>query len=89
MRSIPLTESGHRVGAIILIRDISEVRCRERELMTKDATIREIHHVKNNLQSVAALLRLQARRMPDEQARRERCARPNDGSGRLRWCTRC
>ncbi len=70
MRSIPLTESGHRVGAIILIRDISEVRRRERELMTKDATIREIHHrVKNNLQSVAALLRLQARRMPDEQAR--------------------
>ena len=38
--------------------------------MTKDATIREIHHrVKNNLQSVAALLRLQARRMPDEHAR--------------------
>ena len=34
------------------------------QLMTKDATIREIHHrVKNNLQTVAALLRLQARRV--------------------------
>ncbi len=49
---------------------MSELRRRERELITKDATIREIHHrVKNNLQTVAALLRLQARRMPDEAAR--------------------
>ncbi len=43
---------------------MTELRRRERELMTKDATIREIHHrVKNNLQTVAALLRLQARRL--------------------------
>ena len=70
MRAIPLTEVGQRVGAILLVRDISELRRREQELMTKDATIREIHHrVKNNLQSVAALLRLQARRMPDSQGR--------------------
>jgi two-component sensor histidine kinase len=47
----------------VLVRDVTELRHRERELMTKDATIREIHHrVKNNLQTVAALLRLQARR---------------------------
>ena len=52
------------VGALVLCRDVTEVRRRERELMTKDATIREIHHrVKNNLQTVAALLRLQARRI--------------------------
>jgi two-component sensor histidine kinase len=38
--------------------------------MTKDATIREIHHrVKNNLQTVAALLRLQARRLRGPEAR--------------------
>jgi two-component sensor histidine kinase len=38
--------------------------------MTKDATIREIHHrVKNNLQTVAALLRLQARRLSGPEAR--------------------
>jgi two-component sensor histidine kinase len=38
--------------------------------MTKDATIREIHHrVKNNLQTVAALLRLQARRTRAPEAR--------------------
>ncbi len=70
MRAIPLLESGQRIGAVLLVRDISELRRREQELMTKDATIREIHHrVKNNLQSVAALLRLQARRMPDRHAR--------------------
>jgi two-component sensor histidine kinase/PAS domain-containing protein len=66
MRAIPLTEAGQRFGAIVLLRDVGELRRRERELMTKDATIREIHHrVKNNLQSVAALLRLQARRVPE------------------------
>jgi len=38
--------------------------------MTKDATIREIHHrVKNNLQTVAALLRLQSRRLRAPEAR--------------------
>ena len=71
LRAIPLTQGGRvedggrRVGAIVLCRDVSELRRRERELLTKDATIREIHHrVKNNLQTVAALLRLQARRLP-------------------------
>ena len=45
---------------------MTELRRRERELVTKDATIREIHHrVKNNLQTVSALLRLQARRIED------------------------
>lgn len=70
MRAIPLTLNGVRTGAMILLRDVSELRRREQELLTKDATIREIHHrVKNNLQTVAALLRLQARRVPQEDAR--------------------
>ncbi|CAN5197625.1 MAG: sensor histidine kinase [Nocardioides sp.] len=69
-RSIPLRPAGNRVGAIILLRDVSDLRRRERELVTKDATIREIHHrVKNNLQTVAALLRLQARRIDSELAK--------------------
>jgi len=64
MRAIPLVVDGASAGALILLRDVTELRHRERELTTKDATIREIHHrVKNNLQTVAALLRLQARRM--------------------------
>jgi two-component system, sensor histidine kinase PdtaS len=70
LRSLPLVVNGMRTGALVLVRDVTELRHRERELMTKDATIREIHHrVKNNLQTVAALLRLQARRTRAEEAR--------------------
>ncbi len=70
IRSIPLRDGERRSGALLLLRDVSELRRRERELLTKDATIREIHHrVKNNLQTVAAVLRLQARRLRDPQAR--------------------
>jgi two-component sensor histidine kinase len=64
VRSIPLRPAGEHNGALILLRDVTDLRRRDRELVTKDATIREIHHrVKNNLQTVAALLRLQARRI--------------------------
>ncbi|HEX5534913.1 MAG TPA: histidine kinase N-terminal domain-containing protein [Actinomycetales bacterium] len=70
LRSIPLVTDDVRTGAIVLCRDVSELRRREQELLTKDATIREIHHrVKNNLQTVAALLRLQARRIKEPEAR--------------------
>ena len=70
LRSIPLVVAGKRTGALVLIREVTELRRRERELLTKEATIREIHHrVKNNLQTVAALLRLQARRMSVPEAR--------------------
>jgi two-component sensor histidine kinase/PAS domain-containing protein len=70
LRAQPVTERGVRMGAVLLVRDVSELRRRERELMTKDATIRGIHHrVKNNLQTVAALLRLQARRSTSTEVR--------------------
>ncbi|HET8718555.1 MAG TPA: histidine kinase N-terminal domain-containing protein [Nocardioidaceae bacterium] len=70
VRAIPLRPTGEHIGALVLLRDVTDLRRRDRELVTKDATIREIHHrVKNNLQTVAALLRLQARRVPDGQGR--------------------
>ncbi|EEP71522.1 LOW QUALITY PROTEIN: signal transduction histidine kinase, partial [Micromonospora sp. ATCC 39149] len=69
-RALPLMPAGVPIGALVLVRDITEVRRRDRALITKDATIREIHHrVKNNLQTVAALLRLQARRVAMPEAR--------------------
>ncbi|MCS6802096.1 MAG: sensor histidine kinase [Chloroflexota bacterium] len=50
-------------GALVVIQDITDERTRELALRVKTAMIKEIHHrVKNNLQTIAALLRLQARR---------------------------
>ena len=70
LRTLPLVVRGRAAGAAVLIRDVTEVKRRDRALMSKDATIREIHHrVKNNLQTVAALLRLQARRTVNVEGR--------------------
>ena len=69
-RCIPLLEQGEVSGAVVLLRDISELRRRDRLLMSKDATIREIHHrVKNNLQTISSLLRLQGRRLAIPEAK--------------------
>ena len=73
-RCVPLlhqTDSGPEVdGGIMLIRDVTELRKRDRLLLSKDATIREIHHrVKNNLQTISSLLRLQARRLTSVEAK--------------------
>ena len=66
---LPLIVSTDKIGAIVLLQNVTELRRRDRELVTKDATIREIHHrVKNNLQTVSALLRLQSRRIEDPAA---------------------
>jgi two-component system, sensor histidine kinase PdtaS len=67
---LPLVDDGVVTGGLVLLRDISELRRRDRLLMTKDATIREIHHrVKNNLQTISSLLRLQARRLSSAEAK--------------------
>jgi len=70
LRVLPLTMDGQPRGGVTLCVDTTALRERERQLVTKDATIREIHHrVKNNLQTVAALLRLQSRRMATPEAK--------------------
>jgi len=70
VRAIPLMKAGARTGAIVLCREITELRRQEQQLLTKDATIREIHHrVKNNLQTVASLMRIQMRRTTSDEAK--------------------
>ena len=73
-RSIPLlrqvSDAVEVTGGVLLLRDVSELRRRDRLLLTKDATIREIHHrVKNNLQTISSLLRLQGRRLTSPEAK--------------------
>jgi two-component sensor histidine kinase len=73
-RSIPLLrqlkDDVEVTGGVLLLRDVSELRRRDRLLLTKDATIREIHHrVKNNLQTISSLLRLQGRRLTSPEAK--------------------
>ena len=66
---IPITNANDHIGAIVLLHNITELRNRDKALISKDATIKEIHHrVKNNLQTVSALLRLQSRRVEDPTA---------------------
>jgi len=63
-RTVALSE-----GALVLVEDVTDARRREQELRVKEATIREVHHrVKNNLQTIASLLRIQARRSASGEA---------------------
>jgi len=66
IRVVPLLRGAGRRGALVLVREATELRRRDRVISRREATIREVHHrVKNNLQTVASLLRLQARRLGD------------------------
>jgi len=84
-KAIPFYSPGRRVrrlfpgvgsswrleGVLITIHDATEARRSEDELRVKVAMIQEIHHrVKNNMQTIASLLRLQARRAESDEVRR-------------------
>jgi two-component sensor histidine kinase len=72
-RALPFLEGPQRTvtGGLLLVRDVTQLRYRERQLQRQEAVVREVHHrVKNNLQTIASLLRIQARRLPVN-ARRE------------------
>jgi two-component sensor histidine kinase len=72
LRRLNRDTGGDRViGAFLLVHDETEKRRRQRELQVKSAMIQETHHrVKNNLQTIAALLRMEARRSTSPEARR-------------------
>jgi two-component sensor histidine kinase len=70
VRGIPLLDDDRVTGGVALVRDVTDLRRRDRLLLSKDATIREIHHrVKNNLQTISSLLRIQGRRLVEPSAR--------------------
>lgn len=57
-------------AVLILVHNATESVQKQRELNVKSAIIQEVHHrVKNNLQNIAAILRIQARRCESEEAR--------------------
>ena len=67
---VPLLDGHVVVGVVILVRDVSDLRQLNRVLLNKEAAVREVHHrVKNNLQTISSLLRLQARRSNEAETR--------------------
>ncbi|MED4968831.1 sensor histidine kinase [Parageobacillus toebii] len=68
LKAVSIQRNNQTVGGVLLLRDLSELKEKEKQLMIKSAVIREIHHrVKNNLQTIASLLRLQMRRVDSQE----------------------
>ena len=72
---LSLFRAGERTNVdavLVLIHNATDTVAKQRELNVKSAIIQEIHHrVKNNLQTIAAILRIQARRVQGEEARQQ------------------
>lgn len=69
-RAIPICVNGQVSRVVLIVVDVTELKKKEKELQIKSAVIQEIHHrVKNNLQTIASLLRLQARRSESEEVK--------------------
>jgi two-component sensor histidine kinase len=67
---VPLLEHNLVTGVVTLLRDVSDLRQLNRLVLNKEAAVREVHHrVKNNLQTISSLLRLQARRSDEPETR--------------------
>ena len=76
-------------GVLTFVRDVSDLRQLNRMVLNKEAAVREVHHrVKNNLQTISSLLRLQARRSEEEETRTA-LSRRSVACVPLPWCTRC
>lgn len=63
VRTIPVTPGDYAIDHVKVLHDITELKQKDRELIVKSTLVKEVHHrVKNNLQTVAGLLRMQQRR---------------------------
>lgn len=70
--SYPLITHGEVSGCAISVQDLTDLKKKERELNIQSIIIKEIHHrVKNNLQNIAAVLRLQMRRSESDAVKTE------------------
>ncbi len=57
-------------GVVMIVSDVTKEKNDKNEIMLKSVAIKEIHHrVKNNLQTVASLLRMQTRRLNNDEAK--------------------
>lgn len=69
IRQIPLKKD--KISLAVIIRDITWNREQEKNLVLKSVAVKELHHrVKNNLQTIASLLRLQVRRTDNEETKK-------------------
>ncbi|MGV8146803.1 MAG: histidine kinase N-terminal domain-containing protein [Alkaliphilus sp.] len=67
VKYVAMKQEDETMGLVMMIKDITDFKEKERELISKSVAIKEIHHrVKNNIQTIASLLRLQARRVESE-----------------------
>ena len=64
-------ENKKRQNVIMIVRDITQEKSKEQEIILKSVAIKEIHHrVKNNLQTIASLLRIQSRRSKNREVKK-------------------
>lgn len=60
IKKVQLRHTENKINTLLIIQDVTELKMKEKELSMKSMMIEEIHHrVKNNLQTIASLLRLQ------------------------------
>ncbi|MCB0195286.1 MAG: sensor histidine kinase, partial [Anaerolineae bacterium] len=70
LRLFERVSPGKMDGILLLVHDDTDIRRQDEEMRIKNAMIQEVHHrVKNNLQTIAGLIRMQARRVKSEEAR--------------------
>lgn len=70
MKVLPVPQHPKSSCAVVILQDITELHKKDEELLIKSAVIKEIHHrVKNNLQTIVSLLRLQERRTESTEAK--------------------
>ena len=63
--------SDDEINVVMVIRDITKEKNNEQEIILKSFVIKEIHHrVKNNLQTIASLLRIQKRRVDNPEVKK-------------------